>query len=181
MIDVQGKELVEQMLAFARKHPDCPAIRPAVVTFARERIVDVFGDIKPLLQAHWEEIAHYRDIPLNPDYGKYVIAERDGKLRIFTVRKGQELVGYAIYGVTTGIHYSDALIAIQDVLYVKPEHRQGTVGWKLIAFADDQLRAEGVQIVVQHQKIAHPTLGKILQRMGYEQQDVIWTRRLDGI
>lgn len=148
-----------------------------MIRYARESIRTVLEEIKPLLRAHWVEIAHYKDIPLLPQWAGYQRAEQEDKLRIYTVRN-PDLIGYAVYAVAPAIHYSSTLIAVQDVLYLAPEHRHGRVGWRLIEFADTELRAEGVQVVVQHQKIAHPTLGKILERMGYEQQDIIWTRRL---
>lgn len=156
-------------------------LKEAPVSFCRERIADVIGEIKPLLQAHWEEIAHYPDIPLKPDYDRYMAAEYKGQLRIFTARKGHTLIGYAIYAVAHGMHYSNCLVAVQDVLYLDPAYRRGRVGWRLIEHADNVLQAEGVGVVVQHQKIAHPALGQLLERMGYEQQDIIWTRRLHGL
>lgn len=146
--------------------------------FARERIIEVFGEIKPLLQQHWEEIAHYPDIPLSPDYDKYVQAERNDVLRIFTARQGHTLIGYAIYFVGPAPHYRFSKQAQQDVLFIEPSHRQGRNGWKLIAYADAQMKAEGVQVVQQHVKRAHPGLGSLLERMGYEPVETIWMRRL---
>jgi GNAT superfamily N-acetyltransferase len=148
--------------------------------FCRERIADVFAEIKPLLQAHWDEIAHYPDIPLCPDYDRYVAAERNNVLRIFTARQGHTLIGYAIYVVQSALHYRFSLQAQQDVLYVCPSYRQGRTGWKLIAHADEQLKAEGCQLVIQHIK-AKPSLnfGPMLARMGYELMDEIWVKRLD--
>jgi GNAT superfamily N-acetyltransferase len=155
------------------------ALRESPVLFARERIVEVFGEITPLLQAHWEEIAHYPDIPLNPDYDRYVQAERNDQLRIFTVRLESKLIGYAIYGVNVGMHYRTCLIALQDILFVLPSHRRGRIALRLIEYADRQLQGEGVQVVIQHVKSSHPALARLLELQKYELMDHIYTKRLD--
>lgn len=148
--------------------------------FARETIVEVLDEIKPLLEAHYHEIAHYPDIPLKPNYPRYYEAERVNGLRIFTVRLDQALIGYAIYFVSTSLQYSDSLQAHQHLLFVHPDYRKGSHGRRLIQFADEQLRAEGVQVVIQHTKArADLNIGPLLERMGYELMDHLYVRRLD--
>lgn len=150
------------------------------VAFAQERAGPIFDEIKPLLRSHFEEIAHYRDIPLAPDYARYFKAEEHGQLRIYTARMDGVLFGYAIYFVRPSLHYRTSLQAQQDILYLAPEYRQGGRGRALIEFADNALRAEGVQVVIQHVK-HRPELnfGPLLKRIGYEFMDELWTRRLD--
>lgn len=116
----------------------------AVPHFGRERIIEVFGEIKPLLEMHWVEIAHYPDIALDPDYDHYVQAERKDMLRIFTARLGHELIGYAIYFVMPGLHYRKSLQAQQDILFLLPQHRKGRLGLRLIRHADEQLDRKSV-------------------------------------
>lgn len=147
--------------------------------FARESSDTVINEIAPLLENHWAEIAHYPDIPVGVDYDAYLRIEAKGALRIYTIRVGIELVGYALFTVNHSLHYSSSLQARQDVLYLDPTYRRGRVGWKFIAWCDTQLKAEGVQVVHQHAKIAHPQLAVLLPRLGYEAVDVIWSRRLD--
>jgi GNAT superfamily N-acetyltransferase len=149
--------------------------------FARESCSDVLGEIAPLLEAHWAEIAYYPDIRVKVNYAAYFKFETHGVLRIYTIRVEGALVGYAIFQVNLNLHYGDSLQAQQDVLYLDPRYRQGRLGWRFIAWCDEQLRANGVQVVRHHQKLAHPALGKILHRLGYEPVDMLWTRRLDGI
>jgi GNAT superfamily N-acetyltransferase len=146
------------------------------VRFAREAIATVFEDIQPLLLAHWREIAHFKDIPLAPDFSRYRRAEEHGVLRIFTAR-AERLVGYAIYAVETALHYSGSLQASQDTLYLDPRYRLGRTGLKLIEFADESLRAEGVQVVHQHATVAHD-FGPVLEHLGYELVECRYARRL---
>jgi hypothetical protein len=152
----------------------------ADLTFQRETLSQMWDEALPLLQAHYQEIAHYQDIPFEPDLESYHVREVAGALRIFTVRTDwqYDLVGYAVFFVGLNSHYHSSLQALQDVLYVDPAHR-GTTGLRLIRYCDEQLQAEGVQVTYQHQKLAHPALGIVLKRLGYEPVEQTWATRLD--
>lgn len=157
---------------------------------ARERAQDIFEEAIPLLRAHYREIAHYQDIPLDPDFDGYRALEDAGAIRCYTARASVDctdpaherceakgpLIGYAVFFVRRNLHYRGSLQAVQDILYVRPEHR-GT-GLRLIRYADEQLRAEGVQVTYQHVKHEH-NFGPALERMGYELIDLIYGKRLD--
>jgi hypothetical protein len=153
------------------------------IVFAREIFTEALLDeTLPLVRAHWREVAHYADIPLDPDASAYHHAEFRGFLRVYTARKvgplgDHRLVGYAAYFVRPSIHYASSVQASQDVIYVSPECR-GSTGARLIQFADEQLAGEGVQAVYHHVKVAH-NWGRLLERMGYEAVDVIYAKRLD--
>lgn len=146
---------------------------------AREPISHaLFDEMMPLLERHWKEVAHYGDIPLEPDRAMYLTAEANGALRVFTVRNDRgRLVGYAFFFVRHNPHYLSSLQAVQDVIYVETESRGRTGSWFITA-CEDALRAEGVQAVYHHVKTAH-NWGKLLERKGYEAVDVIYAKRLD--
>lgn len=144
-------------------------------TVQLEKASDIIEEIKPLLQLHWREVAHYEDIPLDPDYDTY---RRSTALRVFTARKDTALVGYAVFAVGRHQHYRTCLQAVQDIVFVDPRDRGG-VGRQLVRAAEEQFRKEGVQVVYQHQKIAHPALGELLRSEGYEPIEVLWAKRLD--
>lgn len=146
--------------------------------FQRERAIDLWPEIMPLLEKHWHEIAHYADIKLEPDVKAYNWADDFGALRCFTARVGETLVGYAIYFVRPNLHYTSSLQASQDVLFLLPEYRGKLIGAQFIAWCDAQLQAEGVQVVTQHVKAEH-NFGPLLERMGYQLVDLIYSRRLD--
>lgn len=146
--------------------------------FAQESIATVIDEIGPLLLAHWQEIAQFHDIPLNVDFDHYKRAEAYGQLRIYTVRREHELVGYAIYILAPAPHYSTSLQAKEDVIYLKPEYRKGRVGWKLIEFADERLRLDRVQVVYHHVKPSHD-FGPLLKHIGYTFSESVYSRRLD--
>lgn len=142
--------------------------------FARESISDVWTEVQALLNEHWREIAHYQDIPLQPDEQLYLTSPA---LRCFTARE-DSLVGYACFIVCPNKHYMGSLQAMQDVLFISPSHRKGLTGYRFIRWCDEQLKAEGVQVVYHHTKAAHD-FGALLKRQGYEEVDRIYAKRLD--
>jgi GNAT superfamily N-acetyltransferase len=149
------------------------------VTFAQERFIDCYQEAMPLLQQHYESIAHYKDIPLCVDHLRYHNVENAGGLKVYTVRVDGALIGYCAFFVQQHLHYGTSKQAMQDVIYIDPAYRKGRLGLRLIKFCEEQLREEGVQVIMQHAKIAHPALGVILERNGYEAMDTIYVKRLD--
>lgn len=162
-----------------------PALKRAVTQIQRETIAAVratqgeAAHVHELLVRHWEEISHFPDIPVEVNWPFYEQAEQMDKIRTFTVRVDGELVGYSVHMVNLNPHYMSSFQAVQDVLWLAPEHRRGLLGYRLIKYADEQLAAEGVQCSYHHQKIAHPALGRLLEKMGYQPVEVIWVKRLD--
>lgn len=148
---------------------------PRTVSFGAEYVVKVWPEILPLLEKHWEEIAHYKDIPLEPDFEQYKKLDDLKLLRVFTARREDVLIGYCVYMVGYNLHYKSSLQARQDVLFIDKKHRG--FGGRFIAWCDEQLRKEGVQVVYHHVKEAHD-FGSLLVRLGYEPVDKIYARRL---
>jgi hypothetical protein len=167
------------------------------IQFAREPLTEsLWDEAMPLLSAHWAEIAAFPDIPLEPDRELYAAGEANGILRVFTARHydpeylGPELkhlwhdlprlrplVGYALYFVRSNPHYRSSLQANQDVIYLAPSVR-GKTGLKFLAWCDDQLAAEGVQVVYQHLKVKADH-ARLMAYLGYEAVDTIYAKRLD--
>lgn len=135
------------------------------------------AEMEPLLKAHYLEIAHYQDIELDVDWQNYFTIQNMGMFRAFTARDGSgKLIGYNCFFVKQNLHYRKSLQAANDVIFIDKAHRG--FGAKFIDWCDQMLRAEGVQVVAHHVKAAHDW-SPMLERMGYEFQDKIMTRRLD--
>lgn len=145
-----------------------------MTTYQREEVADVLEDIQPLLVAHWREIAHYPDIPLDPDYDFYLTHPG---VRVYTARKEGMIVGYGIFIVARNKHYKGSIQAVQDILFVDSERRGSTVGHRLLKFIHAQLKAEGAEVVYQHVKLAYD-FGPLLRFAGYEPIETIYGRRL---
>jgi hypothetical protein len=148
------------------------------LTFQREQVADCFEEAQPLLEAHWREVAHFKDIDLDPDWDAYRLADEHGFLRTFTVRNDGALKGYAVFFVKGNLHYRQSVQAQQDILFLAPELRGPMLGLHFIRWCDEQLATEGVQAVYHHVKTAKD-FGPILKHLGYEPVETIWARRLD--
>lgn len=149
------------------------------MTFSREPLTPTLAqEILPLLRAHYQEIAHFKDIPLDPDWKLYESAHDSGMLHVYTARKAGLLLGYAVFFVRPNPHYKTSRQAVQDILYLDPSLRSGFNGLRFIRWCDRQLRHDGVQAVYHHVKCAND-FGPVLRRMGYQQVDMIFAKRLD--
>lgn len=133
----------------------------------------------PLLERHYKEIAVDQDIPLKPDFDRYLGMEQTGFVRCFTARDPDgSLVGYAVFFVHPNLHYSTSLWAVQDVLFLERTLRGLGCGKDFIAWCDQQLKTEGVQKVVHHVK-DFADFSPLLIKLGYKRLETIWGRRLD--
>ena len=148
------------------------------ITFQREFSGPLLHkELFPLLTAHYDEIAHFKDIKLKPAFDRYDDLEERGALRVFTAREDGRVVGYSIYIITHNLHYSDSLQALQDVLFLIERARAGLTGFKFIKWCDGELAADGVQVVMHHVKKSHD-FSPVLERMGYTKIESVYARRL---
>jgi len=150
------------------------------VTFQEVPLTEALIDSAlPLLEAHYREIAHYQDIPLQIDRAVYLQAAAQGSVKVFLFLHEEVLQGYAVFFVRPNIHYAGSLQAVQDILYIAPRFRHQMYGAAFIRWCDLQLKEAGCQVVYHHMKDAH-TYASTMKRLGYEQVETIWSRRLDG-
>lgn len=146
--------------------------------YQQEAFVDVLPEAMPLLEAHWLELNNTPGVPLDVNLDVYEHAQSMGGLRVFTARGSNNvLIGYSCVFVHRGLHNAQQQ-ATQDVFYVVPEHRGGMVGTRLIKFAEDELRREGVQLAYTHSNIKNSLLGQLLMLLGYEPVSITYQRRL---
>lgn len=134
-------------------------------------------DIEELIKLHWEEVALNKEaIKLNPDYERYEELDAQGVLKFFSARENGELVGYFAVVVQKSLHYQDHLFANNDVLFLHPKHRKGLTGMKLIRFAENCLKADGVSLLTINTK-THLPFDALLKRMGYIHIENIYSKR----
>lgn len=149
-----------------------------MVDFARERLDDVSEEIKPLLQKHWQEIAVNKDkIKLNPHWGRYRELDESGGIAIYTARDDGKLVGYFVLFIMNHIHYSDHIFAINDIIFVDPEYRKGTMAIRFLKWCEEDLKGIGVSVIAVNSK-EHQPFGKVLERIGYNFTERLYTKAL---
>lgn len=152
------------------------AFAPAPI-FARETLTpELVAEVVPLLIAHWTEVAHYRDIPLDPKWDRYYQLQEIGALLVYTSRLNGRLIGYNAFFKDGHLHYRQSMQGGNDVIFIDPRERG--FGRRFIAWCVEQLRAEGVQVNSYHVKVSHDW-GHILAEQGFEPVEVVWCKRLD--
>ena len=174
-----------------------------MITYQVEKYNDVIDEIIPMFHAHYLEIATDQEIkPLDPDLDRYQELEDLGMLRIFTARdqpkvvtdylrdtskKIQDktgipatlrattgpLIGYFNSFVMKHIHYQQTTIALNDIMYVEPAHRGGTVGYRLVKLAKADLKNLGADILIIHMKCDYP-FRPLLTKLGFHLTEENW-------
>ncbi len=136
---------------------------------------EAWEEFLPLFELHYDEVAHFKDIPLEPDLNMYRVCEDQDSLRIYTVRDEGELVGYSFYFLRSNIHYMSSLQASQDIIFIRKDKRGQ--GHEFISWCDEQLKKDKVDAVYHHVKVEH-NFGPMLERQGYELIDLVYGKRL---
>ena len=147
-----------------------------------ETIDDVRTDIQALLEMHWAEIAVWQDIPLAPSWESYYALEKAGNAVVYTVRDDQnanKLVGYAVFFMRHHMHYKNHKWALNDIIWVHPDCRDGRIGRRLVDFWEKDLQSRGVHVVHVNVKVAHPALGLVLKWSKYQMVESGHEKRLN--
>lgn len=145
-----------------------------------ETLADVRDECGNLIAAHWREIAVWQDIPLDPEWATYETLEKSGMLVIYTVRTDNEkLVGYAVFIMRKHLHYRGHSWALNDIVFVHPDYRDGRVGRNLVRFWEKDLKARGIHVVHVNVKIGHPALDLVLRFEKYRTVESGLEKRLN--
>jgi hypothetical protein len=147
------------------------------VKYAVEDFGDFIEEFKQIIPAHYDELCVAKDFPLDPNWEAYGRVYVAGMLKCITARTEDELVGYALFIVQPHIHYKTCKTAFEDVYFLKKEHRLGRTGIRLFQFAEEALRADGVNRVIMHTKI-HVDNSRLFEYLGYKYTDKLYTKIL---
>ena len=145
-------------------------------TYQVEKMEDVIEEIKPLLELHYKEIALNKDvIALNPDYDKYLMLEELGMLHIVTVRDEGVLIAYYVSFVHHNIHYKDHIFAVNDIMYVANAYRGSTVAYRMLSYAEKELKKLGVSVMSVHMKADFP-FERLCEKRGMKKAEYLYTK-----
>ena len=151
-----------------------------MLKYQQEFLSQVEDDSKYLLELHWNEVALNKEhIKLNPDWKSYYELEQVGNLRIFTARNKGTLVGYFVVIVNSNLHYKDHLFAANDIIYLHKDYRKGFTGIKLIKFAEECLREDGVSVLAINTKV-HQPFDVVLERLDFNMVERVYSKYLGG-
>ena len=113
--------------------------------------------------------------PLNLDLIQLCRLQDAGMLRIYSMRKSSELVGYCMFIVYNHVHHSHLKVANQDVIFIKKGHRGHAS--KFVQYCDGELKKIGVEVVLQHSPAINEW-NAVLERIGYSKLETTYQRRL---
>lgn len=150
------------------------------ITFQREKLATLWDEIQPLWRLHWEEFAIDRDkIPLGPDKEKYLRLDAGKTFYLITIRDGDELVGYWMGFVDTGLHYETIVQGHTDIFFAHP--RYAGRPFMILRLLEEKEKLErdlGAKRVYVCEKIDHP-LDAIMERLGYRLTERIYSKLLE--
>lgn len=136
--------------------------------FQREKVSETIDEAMPLLERHWDEIAWTKGLSgVDIDRTVYKALEDAGVIVCLTARCDGELVGYAVYFTKFHPHYKTVKWAVSDIYWIAPEHRGKSLGNRLFARMEIELRKEGVQVMHTTGKTAHLAAKRLLQARGH--------------
>ena len=142
------------------------------------RIAARSANVGELLNAHWDEVAHYKDkIPLAPLWAHLEKMELDGDLLLLTVREEEELIGYGMFIKRRHLHYQSLLIGENDLIFLDPAKRKTGMGLKLIEESEKCLKAAGCNKITFHMKPEH-SFAPLLERRGYRLEELLYGKLL---
>lgn len=152
-----------------------------MITFQEEYLADCLEEMKPLFDTHWDEIALHKDkIKLNPDYDKYLLLDSMGMLHVMTARDDDKIIGYFVSFIQPHMHYQDHTFAINDILYIHPDYRKGSMGYKLFKNAEASLKEIGVHVLMIHAKVQHD-FKPLMDKLGFDRIEYNYSKYIGEV
>jgi len=146
-----------------------------MLQLAFENPAEVMPSIRPLLDLNWAETGF--DFGFDPDISMYQTLFDLGKLFAVSAKVDGEIVGYCTVCVTPHPHNPAIVIAANDALFVHPDHRSGSIGARLIRFAETCAAAKGASRFLWHCR-AGTKLAEVLESHGYAPVDTVVMKEL---
>lgn len=151
--------------------------RSGEYTIRAESFRAILEELAPLHEEHWRETERHRHgLALRPDYDGIMARERAGRCLQFTVRRGQELCGHLRMWVFPSLH-TQTLIAEEDTLFLREQHRGGMTALALLRYAEACLIALGVREIRANSKLVN-NADVLMRRMKYQQVAIQFVKML---
>lgn len=156
-------------------------VKRVTIKYQQEFLNTARPDAQKLLKDHWEEIALNKSkIALNPDWDAYEDLEQAGKLKVFTARTDDKMIGYFVVIVGVNLHYKDHIFAVNDILYLDKDYRKGRTGLKLIKFAETCLKEDGVSVLNINTKV-HKPFDSLMEYMGFNLIERVYSKYIGSV
>lgn len=145
--------------------------------FRAEKITSMLEEAKPLVHEHFKEVMAGIETTCEPNYDQYIQLEELGITRSYSARTEDGiLIGYAVFLLQPSLFSKNISQALQILLFVAKNHRG--LGYFFIKYCDGVLKHEGINMV-QHQIPVKRDCGPMLEAMGYEKIQSVYSKRLN--
>lgn len=131
----------------------------------------VAGEIARNVGCHYKEIED-KD-RLNIDWDYYLSAGLSGSCMVVTARSESELIGYAIFLISSSSRKKHIIEAYCDGLFIEKKFRG--IGPSLMREADAFLESYGVNET--NYVIESDRIGRLMQKAGFQRRHTIWSKR----
>lgn len=139
---------------------------------------ECFDEISKMFKNHYEELSVTKQFDLNPDLDVYWEADKRKVLKVITCENDNEIIGYIVYFIGLNLHYKDCLLATEDIYYLKPEYRKGSIGIRMFKFAENYLKSIGVNMIKYSTKV-HLDNSRLFEFLGYQFTEKVFLKKLD--
>ena len=150
------------------------------MAFAQESWVQIRDEAIPLLEENWKEIGHFEGIPMDVNFPAVEAMDAADALRLYSARSKDDgsLLGYAGFAVSYSIGAKTFREAEELGVYLAKSCRRGRIAMRLIQYAEEELKKDGVYMINYHAPVNNPGFGSLLVKLGYRKAEEIYTRRV---
>lgn len=142
--------------------------------FLEEPFDTVIDDLKDIFIDCFNEVGPFKT-EFNPDLLRYKNISDQGMLKIYTIRnKSNTVIAVAVFAIYTHSYARHVTQAVQDVIYVKPEHR-GILSAKFILWIDQQLHNAGANVVLYSVKPEYD-FSRLLVKIGCRLTNLMYVK-----
>lgn len=144
--------------------------------FNVEKMKDILPEMKPLIEAHWEEVCWNKGkVKLNPDYEKFFLLQDNNCLLLVTVRDKGKLIGYNINHLHYHLHFKDHIYAVNDSIYLEPKYRHSGIAKDMLEVTEQMLEQIGVSVVTLHMNPDN-SYKSLADSCGYSPQELVYSK-----
>lgn len=141
-----------------------------------ESFIQCLPEMKLIFIDHHKDLCTYPDrMPLDPMYEMYFEGERNGRLRLITIRSDEkELIAYYLGWIGPAAHYQSTPTDNNDIFYVKKDRRFHGVG----KFLFDSVREDNIRRGIKYCRVETKMFAPVeefMKSQGYEKTAEVYT------
>jgi GNAT superfamily N-acetyltransferase len=145
--------------------------------YEEEYFDDVIEELKPLIEEHYFEVENYLDSMLfDPDYELYSALAAAGHVHVLTARsESGGIVGYTVTMVNPSLHCKKDKMAVNDALYVDPDHRGTECAVEMLSVLEKHMRSKDVSLMTFNMK-AKKSYKSLMDKLGFKESETVFTK-----